>query len=518
MPGAFRDAATLPAGARLTPEVCIIGSGAGGAVTASVLATAGHQVLVVEEGGHRTRADFNMREDVAFRTLYEDGGTRTTRDAAVAVMQGRTVGGSTVINWTTCFRTPEPVLEHWRRRYGVNLTLGELGPHYEEVERRLSIAEWPLDWSNANNRLLHDGCQAIGLHAAPTRRNVKRCMRSGYCGMGCPVDAKQSMLVTYLPDAVAHGADVVYRLRIERFELEGDRVVRAIGTVLGADGRTPTGAEVTIAARRFILSAGAINSPGVLLRSGLGGGDSSVGRRTFIHPVVACTARYKDVIESYYGPPQSVASHALAERGERIGLFLEAGPTHPMLAALASTGIGQLHADFMRELPHIAAHIALAIDGFSDEEPGGTVTLRRSGSPVLDYPFVPRVWEGLREGLKTLCRVNLAAGAELVRTPHDPPFQIRSEKDVARIDSLPFEPCRLPLFTAHLMGGCAMGSDPRTAVVRPADLRHHRIENLHVIDGSVFPTSLGVNPQLSIYGLAHLVASRIAADGPTAKG
>jgi choline dehydrogenase-like flavoprotein len=164
----------------------------------------------------------------------------------------------------------------------------------------------------------------------------------------------------------------------------------------------------------------------------------------------------------------------------------------------------------MLDLPRMAAHIVLAIDGFHPDEPGGTVSLRPSGGPVLDYAVQPRVWEGLREGLKVLARADLAMGAEAVATGHDPAVEVRSEADLRRIDDAPYRAGSLALFSAHLMGGCAVGADPARAVVRPGDLRHHRLANLHVIDGSVFPTSLGVNPQLSIYGMAHLVASRLA--------
>ena len=494
-------------------EVCVIGSGAGGATTAALLAKAGHEVLVVEEGGYRTRADFDMREDVAFAHLYEEGGGRTTRDLGVAILQGRTVGGGTVVNWTTCFRTPDAVLEHWRAQHGITgLSPAELAPHFAAIEERLHVAEIPLAESNRNNRLLYDGCAALGIAAAPTRRNVKQCMKTGYCGTGCPIDAKQSMLVTYLPDAVAAGARVLYRCRVDRLEIAAGRVVRAHCSVMGgATAREPTGDEIIIEARRFIVSAGSINSPALLLRSGLGGPDSPLGKRLFLHPVVGVTGRFKEPVEAFYGAPQSIACHAFAHRGNDVGVFLEASPAQPMLAALAVTGMGEAHREVMLELPRLTAHIALTIDGFHPSERGGTVSLLPSGFPQLDYPLPERIWEGLRFGLKKLAAIDLAAGADLVRTGHDPAIEIRSEADLAKLERAPMATGRVAVFSAHQMGGCAMGPDPKRAVVRSEDLRHHAMENLHVVDGSVFPTSLGVNPQESIYGLAHLVATRLHA-------
>jgi hypothetical protein len=301
---------------------------------------------------------------------------------------------------------------------------------------------------------------------------------------------------------------VVSRCRVDKLIVEAGRVVRAECTILGSDGYAPTGRQLTVRAKRFILSAGAINSPAILMRSGLGGG--LVGRRTFLHPVVGTAARFKDPIEPFYGAPQSVASHALADRGDKVGIFMEAAPLHPMMAALASTGFGPRHHQTIEQLPNLSAHIALAIDGFHPSETGGTVELRPSGAPVLDYPIPPRIWEALREGLKTLCRIDLAAGAEWVRTGHDPAIEIRKEADLAQIDAAPFEPNRILVFSAHIMGGCHVGADPKNSVVRGGDLRHHQLENLHVVDGSIFPTSLGVNPQETIYGIAHLVGERIA--------
>jgi choline dehydrogenase-like flavoprotein len=508
-PGEFVDGRSLADGATLDADVCVIGSGAGGAVVAAQLQQAGFKVLVVEEGGHHTKAEFHMREDEAFPMLYQEAGTRATKDLGFTILQGRAVGGSTVVNWTTSFRTPEKVYEHWKRVHGVGeLSYADVVPHWDAVEERLNIKQIEYEDTNRNNRLLFDGCKKLGLAVETTHRNVKGCMKSGYCGMGCPIDAKQSMLVTYLPDAVAAGATVLSRCRVDKLVAGAGTVEKAECTILGDDGYAPSGKRVTIKARRFVLSAGAIGSPSILMRSGLG--DDKTGKRTWLHPVAHVAARYKDPVEAYYGAPQSVASHAHADRGDKIGLFYEAAPLHPALGAIGSPGIGAEHAEQMKMLPFIAVHIVLAIDGFSSEEPGGTVTLRPSGAPLLDYKLPPRVVEGLREGLKTLCRLNFANGVEELIYGELPPLRFKREADVAQLDG--YDIARNALFTAHVMGGCQMGDDPKSSVVRSRDLKHHALANLHVVDGSVFPTSLGVNPQESIYGLAHTIAARLAHD------
>jgi len=493
-------------------DVCVIGSGAGGAIVAHELTKAGFQVIVLEEGGHYTHKDFKMREDQAFPTLYQESGSRTTKDLGVSILQGRAVGGTTVVNWTTSFRTPDSTLDHWKKKHAVGgFSVTDLNPHWDAVEQRLSIAQIDLLETNRNNRTLYDGCKALGLEVSTLRRNVKNCLKSGYCGLGCPVDAKQSMLVTYLPDAVAAGATVVSRCRVDKLVTEAGKVVAAECSLIGDDNYSATGRNLTIRADRFVLSAGAIGSPTILMRSGLSG--PLVGRRTFLHPVIGSSAHWAEPINPFYGAPQSVASHAFAHRGEgKVGLFLEAAPLQPMLAALATSNFGEAHAQMMAALPHTSAHIALAIDGFTDGETGGTVEVRESGAPILDYPLPPVIWEALKEGLRQLIKIDLAAGAKEVFSSHDPMLSFKSEKDLAQLDNAAFETGRVAVFSAHVMGGCKMGDEAASSVVRSNDLRHHTLTNLHVVDGSVFPTSLGVNPQLSIYGLSHLMSARFVGE------
>ncbi len=430
--GGFVDAATL--GDVLDADVCVIGSGAGGAVTAAGLQKAGRKVVVLEEGGHHTKAEFRMREDEAFPMLYQEGGTRATKDLGVAILQGRAVGGSTVVNWTTSFRTPDKVLDHWRTVHAVGgFAKADLDPHWDAVEQRLNIQRITLEEANRNNRLLWDGCKATGLEPELLRRNTKGCFKSGYCGMGCPVDAKQSMLITYLPDAIADGALVVSRCHVDRLVVEAGKVARAECTVIGDDGYAPTAKNLVVRAKRFILSAGAIGTPSILLRSALAPTGGMVGRRTFLHPVVGVSGLYADAVEPYYGAPQSVASHALAERGDDVGLFFETAPLHPMLAAISTTGFGGAHHLAVTELPRRSAHIALCIDGFHPSETGGTVTVRPSGAPMIEYDLPPRIWAAMKVGLRALIRINLGGrghvGVEQPRAAHHFPERARSGAD-----------------------------------------------------------------------------------------
>jgi choline dehydrogenase-like flavoprotein len=513
LPGII-EAQTLTSDQAFDCDVCIIGSGAGGAVAAATLQKAGQKVIVVEEGGYFTSERFRMREHESMGNLYQNSGLQVTKNGDIAVMQGKAVGGTTVVNWTTSYRTPKKVLDIWAKKHAVTgVTEEELAPHFDAIEERLHIHTWPLEQANRNNKLLYDGCTAMGWEAHALRRNVKACADTGACGLGCPVDAKQSMLVSYLPDAMDHGATIISRCRVQKLDLQGGAVSGMEGVALDAQGVVPTGVRISVRAKRYILAAGAIGTPGILLRSGVPDPHGRVGVRTFIHPVIVSAALYDEPVIGYRGAPQSVASKHFYDRGDEVGFLLEAVPVYPGLFAAASPGFGIEHHGLMQKMNNVAVHLALTADGLHDDVPGGTVKLRDDGSPLLDYTIAPRTRRAFMEAQKLLARMQLATGATKVITIHEPPLIIKSEKDIAKIESLSYGPHKVAVFSAHVMGGAAMSDDPKLGVVRAEDARHHQLDNLYVMDGSLFPTSLGVNPQESIYGLSSLMASRLAKQG-----
>jgi choline dehydrogenase-like flavoprotein len=326
--------------------------------------------------------------------------------------------------------------------------------------------------------------------------------------MGCPLDAKRSSRTTYLSDAVAAGANVYADCRVKLVEVDHGRVRAVAADVLDRATDRPRGRLVAYARKGVVLAAGAINTPALLLRSKIGTGSGAVGKRTFLHPTVPLVAFHDQPIEAFYGPPQSVSVHHFADRGDRVGYFLETAPVHPMLGGLAFPGFGDGHREIVKRLPFVQATIALLVDGHHDDE-GGTVDSSRDGRITLRYPFPAALAEAARDALASMARIQLRAGAREVMTLHETPIVLRGEADLARLGEAPFALGGHTMFSAHQMGGCAMGEDPRRSVVDSRG-RHHEIENLWITDGSVFPTSLGVNPQLTIYALARLFATEIA--------
>lgn len=499
------DAATLTGPMTIEADVAIIGSGAGGGVAAEILSLAGLKVVLLEEGGLKTSDSFkDMDEARAYRDLYQEAAARASSDGAIAVLQGRTVGGSTTVNWTSSFRTPAPTLAFWGAQHEVvGHGVDEMAPWFAKIEERLNIAPWALP-PNANNSVLKRACDKLGWESHAIPRNVKGCWDSGYCGFGCPVNAKQSMLVSTIPMALQHGGTLVHRLRVRQLLHAGGRVTGALGEALRSDGRTSSGVMVTIKAKHYITSGGAINTPALLLRSQLPDPHGLLGKRTMIHPVVLTLAMMPERIDPFYGTPQSIASdHFQWKDGASgpMGYKLEVPPIFPGLGSGVLNLFGEALRKEIAALPHTNSLLALLRDGFVPQSEGGVVRLAADGSPVLDYDLTDYVWDGARRAYLSMCEAQFAAGATAVRPAHlDAPYYKSWNEARHAIAELPMKKFRAALFTAHLMGGCPMSENPRRGVVNSRG-RHHQVENLSVMDGSVFPTSIGANPQHSIYAL-----------------
>ncbi len=507
------DVSRLSGPAHFEADCAIVGTGAGGAVCAQILAEAGLRVVLVEEGPLESTRDFRMREARAYPALYQESAARKTRDKAINILQGRCVGGSTTVNWTTSFRTPAATLKFWRERFGLKeLTEEALAPWFAAMERRLSIRTWNVP-PNANNEALARGARALGIPVETMRRNVEGCWNLGYCGMGCPTNAKRSMLVTTLPAALARGATLLTRLRAQRLEIRGDRVSALACRAMDADGIHASGVAVRVVASHYVAAAGAIGSPALLARSRAPDPHGVLGTRTFLHPTVVVAATMPERVAGWSGAPQSLYSDHFLDQypiDGPLGFKLEVPPLHPVLVATTLHGFGDEHAQRMREFPHTHVLLALIRDGFHPDSRGGVVELREDGTPLLDYPLGEPFWEAVRRAFLAMAEIQFAAGARRVCPVHEHCRGYDSWREAkAGIAALTMRPFVTRVVSAHVMGGCAMSAEPERGVVR-ADGSHHQLANLSVFDGSVFPTSVGANPQLSIYGLVARNASRLA--------
>lgn len=507
------DASRFTGPQEFEADVAIVGTGAGGGTAAEILSAAGLKVIMLEEGPLKTSASFrDMDQARAFRELYQEAAGRATSDGAIGILQGRAVGGTTTVNWTSSFRTPPQTLRHWAEHHAVKDSgENEMAPWFQQMEQRLGIAPW-AGAPNANNAALKTASEKLGWEWHVIPRNVRGCMDSGYCGFGCPVNAKQSMLVSTIPTALGHGAELIHHLRVQKVFSSSGRVRHLEARAMDAECVAPAGVPVRIRARYYVLAGGAINTPALLLRSNVPDPLHRAGQRTFIHPVPISLAQMPGAVDGWYGAPQSIASDHFQwqhQPSDAPGFKLEVPYVQPMLSAIL-LGHGHSLAEDMGQLGRTQIMLALLRDGFHPDSPGGTVRVDSRGYPVIDYDMSHYLWRGVRQAFLRMAEAQFAAGALRVKPSHSDARWCASLKEAAdMIDRLAYVKFRCGLNTAHQMGGCAMGEDPRQAVA-DSHGRHHHAENLSIFDGSLFPTSIGANPQLSIYGFTARNATRLA--------
>ena len=296
-----------------------------------------------------------------------------------------------------------------------------MSPWFQQVERRLSIAPWLVP-ANPNNELLRHGAAKLGISSGTILRNVKGCWNLGSCGLGCPTNAKQGMLTTTIPAALDRGATLLVQTRAERVEIQGDKVSGIVCRPVEINSAVKAGAGTSVRARHYVIAGGAINTPGLLLRSKAPDPHGLLGRRTFLHPVVVSTAVFDQPIEAWSGAPQTIyTDHFLgvAAIDGAIGYKLEAPPLYPVISSIALTGFGAEQVAAMAEFARTQGLLALLRDGFHADSPGGAVTLGGDGTPVLDYQLTDFVMEGARRALLSMAEIQFAGGARSVTPGHE---------------------------------------------------------------------------------------------------
>jgi len=483
-------------------DVAVVGSGAGGAVAAAVLAEAGLDVVVLEAGRYLDRDNYPEEPVAALRALYRDGGLTVCEGRpAIPTPVGRAVGGTTVINSGTCLRAPGDVLASWVAEHGVEWA-SDLDEEYEAAERVLAVAPVDPDRMGRNGQLLRGGAEALGARHEPLRRNAGRCVQCSSCPQGCRLDAKRAMHVSYLPRAVAAGARVRAGVEVRRIELRGRRAHALECLASDADpeanGRPPR--RLTVRPRHgIVLAGGAFGTPELLLRSGFRSPGGQVGRNLRIHPACWVGARFDEEVRGWDGVMQSYA----VTEWEPQGLLLEATFTPLAFGAQWLPGTGLEHARRVLAYDHVASTGVHLSDRSS-----GRVRLTGDGSLRLTYKLLRDDARRLAFGIARAAELFYAAGAVEVY-PQISSVPTLGRADIHRLESSPPPTPALRLEAFHPMGTARIDADPRRGAVAP-DGSLHGADGAWVADGSLLPSSIGVNPMMTIIAMASKVAKGIA--------
>ena len=520
LPSGVITAATVRDAAVITADAIVIGSGAGGAVAAARLAEAGKHVVMLEAGEFVSSDQFTELDGAMTERLYAERGLRATDDLAFSMLQGATVGGGTTVNWMIMLRTPDHVLDEWTRRFGLDgMRAADMRPEFERIEREVHARRVPDDAHSPNNRIILDGAAQLGWRAESALINAKGCVRSGFCGHGCRYDAKQGTQQVWIPRALSHGATLyadTQALRIEVVTRAGSAAnamsTKRVTAVVRGPRADATARTITLEAPIVIVGAGAVETPLLLQRSGMGGG--GVGHWLRLHPTTAVIGVHDREIYGATGIPLSAMCDEFLQRdANQYGFWLECPPLHPALGAAAISGFGDAHAAMMRRFPAISSMIALTRDGSDTAHSSGSVLLDTKGRPRITYALSDADAANVRASIEAAARLTLAGGAREVHTLHSIPIVVKRDADLAQIRRRSVAANRLALFSAHVNGTCRIGTDPATSGVTPEGERHG-IRGVYVFDGSMLPTGVGVNPQETIMTMSSILAARLLARWP----
>lgn len=488
-------------------DVVVCGGGAGGSMAARELARAGLEVILLEEGGDHQPADFTQREDEMIPELFQDMGGRHTEDLAVLILSGRGLGGSTVHNTNLCKRVAPEILARWREEHGLSgLTDAALAPLFAEVEQLLGVTQIPEARVNVANGIFQRGLERLRFRGGRLSHNRdERCVGSGFCELGCAYDGKLNARRILVPQAVAAGATVYTDTRVDKFRVERGELREVRATMMDAHGNAR--GTLSVQAKALCLAGSAIGSVAIALRSELHDPHAQIGRALRIHPGAAVAGVFDERVDAWRGIPQSVECTELLDLrpGSEKRVWILPSFAHPVGTASLVPGFGPSLFRQMRRYGHLVALAAMVHD-----ETEGRVTLEHDRVRIAYAPNESDRAQ-LALGTRAAARILLAAGATEVLVPAMPAITVRTERDLEQIQASRFAPHDARLTAVHPMGTLRMGSDPATSVVDERG-RHHTVHSVYVVDGSLFPTSIGGPPQIGIYTFAMKVARAVIAD------
>ncbi|MBI4729773.1 MAG: GMC family oxidoreductase [Acidobacteria bacterium] len=490
-------------GQDIEADVAIVGSGAGGAVAADALARAGLRVVLIEEGGAFNREDFRTGRpaDRLMRLYRDDGLTVTIGTPIVALPMGRAVGGTTVINSGTCFRTPEEILHAWSSSGIPGVTPEEMAPWFDAVEETIGVAPVAGDILGPNGEAFRRGAAALGYSGGPIRRNARGCHGHGACAFGCPVDAKQGMHVSYLPRATQAGAEILAHVRARSVGIRDGRALGVLVDVLDPETERSLG-TLRVRARATVLSAGAVYTPALLLRQRIADSSGQLGRNLVIHPGLGTTAMFDEDLRAWKGVMQSY----YVDEKLKDGILLEATFPPPGIGYSAGSlpGTGRARKELFALYPQVVACGSIVSDGGN-----GRVRPMGRGGVLIRYDLSREDAAKAIEAVALAAEIYFAAGAKRVFPMLPGLPEISSPKEVAGIRAGNWKRTDLHLSAYHPMGTARMGPDPSRSVVDPWGAVWD-VPGLHILDASIVPSSTHVNPQVTIMALVARSAARLA--------
>jgi choline dehydrogenase-like flavoprotein len=495
----------IEADTELRCDVCVVGSGAGGGTAAGVLATAGLDLVVLEAGDYYDDADFDGGELRGYQRMYMQGGGMASADAGVGLLAGSCLGGGTVVNYSTSFATPDDVREEWAGHGVPAFRSDEYTRSIEAVSERLGINQEHSRPSRRDEKLQR-GLEALGWHSDFMPRNVRGCDQGeqcGYCGYGCRLGAKQSVVKTWLADAHAAGARFAVRTRAERVTVEG-------GAARGVEARTLDGHRVSVRCRAVVAAAGAIHTPALLRRSGLA--NTNIGRHLKLHPVTVIWGVFDEQVRPWEGTMQAIYSDQYRYLDGGYGFKYETAAIHPtLLISFAPWRGGRQHAEMMQGLSH-----TIGVGVLLRDRDGGEVRLDRAGHPVAHYRLSDYDAGHVRTGIDGAAQILEAAGARRIFSSHSRLVVYQPGRDGGReafmrdADACGYGPGRCTFGSFHIMASARMGGSPASSACNPQG-ETWDARDLVVCDASCFPTASGVNPMVSIEAIAHMNATALAA-------
>jgi choline dehydrogenase-like flavoprotein len=507
----FRNASLSSYAEEIECDYLVIGSGAGGSVMAAELAERGYKILVVEKGELVKTEDYGNSEAEGISRFYDGSGTTTTDDLGVSILAGSTVGGGTTVNWMTCLDPPPEIMKLWAEHFGFRgVAQDRFQASLYAVRQRLNVTS-AHSQLNLQNRKLLDGCRHFGFASSRIERNAKDCGDCGYCGFGCRAGAKQDARQTYLVDACRLGVELLHGCEVKSLVRDGSTATHALAQMKDEDGERR---NLKIKFRAAVVACGAIHTPALLLRSGFM--NPHIGQNLKLHPATAVAAYYDEPIMAWQGAPQTIVCDEFANLdGMHHGVRLEVAPVHPGFGAMALAWKNpQHHKRLMQSLHRMANTIVIARDTGT-----GKVTLDKRGQPKIEYTLNRADEEHLLFGAERAIEMHRAVGAKRILGPHHSALEFDNQmtdkefnRRLNRMHQLGGAPNRLGLYSAHQMSTARMADSPlRGAVDRKG--RCYDAQNVFVCDASIFPTSIGVNPMITVMTVSHMLAQTIRDDG-----